>query len=134
MDIVEEPMSEYETFPLKEETYQIIGASINVYNELGNGFLEAVYQDALEIAFQLLNIPYQREVPYQVTYKVRKLNRKYIADFMMYDSIVLELKAQEFLVRANHSQAVNYLKAAKHKIGLLINFGEKSLVNKRFIK
>jgi GxxExxY protein len=134
MDIVEEPISEYEKFPLKDETYGIIGACMNVYNELGNGFLEAVYQDALEIEFQLLNIPYQREVPYQVTYKGRKLNRKYIADFIMYDSIVLELKAQEFLVRANHSQVVNYLKASKHKVGLLINFGEKSLVYKRFIK
>lgn len=62
MDIVKEPISEYEKFPLKEETYKIIGACMNVYNELGNGFLEAVYQDALEIEFQLLNIPYQREV------------------------------------------------------------------------
>lgn len=88
----------------------------------------------MEIAFQLLHIPNQREVPYQVTYKGRKLNRKYIADFFMYDSMVLELKAQEFLVRANHNQVVNYLKASNHKVGLIINFGEKSLVYKRFIK
>ena len=134
MDIVEEPISEYEKFPLKEETYKIIGACMNVYNELGNGFLEAVYQDALEIEFKLLNIPYQREVYYQVSYKGHQMQRWYRADFIMYDSIVLELKAQDFLAKANHSQVINYLKASKHKVGLLINFGEKSLVYKRFIK
>lgn len=134
MDIIEEPITEYEKFPLKDETYSIIGACMNVFNELGNGFLEAVYQDALEIEFQLLNIPYQREVPYWVSYKGQKLNRKYIADFVLYDSVVLELKAQDFIVKANYSQVVNYLKASNHKVGLLINFGEKSLVYKRFIK
>ena len=134
MDIIEEPITEYEKFPLKEETYSIIGACMNVFNELGNGFLEAVYQDALEIEFQLLNIPYQREVPFWVNYKGQKLNRKYIADFVLYDSVVLELKAQDFIVKANHSQVVNYLKASNLKVGLLINFGEKSLVYKRFIK
>jgi GxxExxY protein len=134
MDIIEEPITDYEQFPLKNETYSIIGACMNVFNELGNGFLEAVYQDALEIEFQLLNIPYQREVPYWVSYKGKQLNRKYIADFVLYDSIVLELKAQDFVVKANHNQVINYLKASKHKVGLLINFGEKSLVYKRFIK
>ena len=122
------------TMDYNKLTYEIIGAAFDVHKELGMGFLEAVYQDALEIEFQLLNIPYQREVPYQVIYKGQRLNRRYVADFIMYDSIVLELKAQEFLVRANHSQVVNYLKASKHKVGLLINFGEKSLVYKRFIK
>lgn len=134
MLIVEEPIGAYEKFPLKDETYKIIGACMNVFNELGNGFLEAVYQDALEVEFNLLGIPYKREVPYQIYYKGERLSRRYIADFIVYDEVVLELKAQEFLVKANHSQVLNYLKASNLKVGLLINFGEKSLNYKRFIK
>lgn len=134
MLIVEEPIGAYEKFPLKDETYKIIGAGMNVFNELGNGFLEAVYQDALEVEFNLLGMPYKREVPYQIYYKGERLSRRYIADFIVCDEVVLELKAQELLVKANHSQVVNYLKASNLKVGLLINFGEKSLNYKRFIK
>ncbi|MFN9519177.1 MAG: GxxExxY protein [Bacteroidota bacterium] len=134
MLIVEEPIGAYEKFPFKDETYKIIGAGMNVFNELGNGFLEAVYQDALEVEFNLLGIPYKREVPYQIYYKGERLSRRYIADFIVYDEVVFELKAQEFLVKANHSQVVNYLKASNLKVGLLVNFGEKALNYKRFIK
>lgn len=134
MLIVEEPIGEYEKFPLKDETYKIFGACMNVFNELGNGFLEAVHQDALEVEFNLVGIPYKREVPYQMCYKGKRLNRKYVADYIVYDSVVLELKAQEFIAKANHNQVVNYLKASNLKVGLLINFGEKSLNYKRFIK
>ncbi|MFN5922179.1 MAG: GxxExxY protein [Bacteroidota bacterium] len=134
MQILEEPIGEYEKFPLKEETYKIIGACMNVFNELGNGFLEAVYKDALEVEFKLLVIPYKREEKYQIYYKGKRLNRKYIADYIVYESVVLELKAQDFIAKANHSQVVNYLKASNLKVGLLVNFGEKSLNYKRFIK
>ncbi|MFN9581846.1 MAG: GxxExxY protein [Bacteroidota bacterium] len=134
MQILEEPIGEYEKFPLKEETYKIIGACMNVFNERGYGFLEAVYQDALEVEFKLLGIPYKREEQYQIYYKGKRLNRKYIADYIVYESVVLELKAQDFIAKANHSQVVNYLKASNLKVGLLVNFGEKSLNYKRFIK
>ncbi len=119
---------------LKDETFEIIGACMEVHKELGNGFLEAVYKDALEIEFKLKDIPYQREKAYEIEYKGQKLNRKYIADFIVFDQIVLEVKAQEIIAPVNYAQTINYLTTSKNKIGLLVNFGSSSLQYKRLIK
>lgn len=137
MDVLqdsEELYSSNESFPQKEETYKIIGACMEVHKELGNGFLESVYKDALEIEFRLQGIPFEREKSYVVEYKGYVLKRKYIADFIVFGNIVLEIKAQEFVVKANYAQTINYLKTSNNKVGLLINFGETSLKYKRLVK
>lgn len=109
------------------ETGKILNACMNVFNELGNGFLEPVYQEALAIEFELQGIPFKKEVKLEITYKDRKLNKEYYADFVCYDKIILELKAVSSLVKAHQAQVINYLKATKMKVGLLVNFGSSSL-------
>jgi len=117
----------------EKETYEIIGACLEVYNELGKGFSEIVYKDALEYEFQLRKIPYKREKSYRIKYKDRILPHSYDADFIVYNKIALEVKAIEQLVRGNVRQTLNYLAASKLKLGLLVNFGEDSLKHKRII-
>lgn len=116
-----------------EKTYSIIGCAMKVHSELGSGFLEAVYQEALEIEFIKNKIPYEREVNLPVYYCGKKLQTFYKADFICYDSIIIELKALSKLSGTEESQIINYLKATKLKKGLLFNFGSKSLFYKRFI-
>lgn len=111
----------------EEETRKILGACMNVFNELGNGFLEAVYQDALEIEFIEQGIPYKRESKINIYYKKHKLDKEYFADFICYNKIILELKCVAHLVKANKAQVINYLHGTKMKVGLLINFAESSL-------
>ena len=111
----------------EKETEKIIKSCINVFNELGNGFLEAVYQEALAIEFEIQGIPYEREKKLEITYKGRTLNKEYYADFICFDSIIVELKTVSSLLKAHKSQVINYLNATKLKIGLLVNFGEASL-------
>ena len=103
------------------ETGKIIKACMNVYNELGNGFLEAVYQEALAIEFGLMNIPFRREAKIDIFYKGKKLSKEYFADFICYDTIVVELKAVSKLVNANKAQVLNYLHGTKLAVGLLIS-------------
>ena len=110
-----------------EETGKIIKACMNVFNELGNGFLEAVYQEALAIEFGLMNIPFRREAKIDIFYKGKKLDKEYYADFICYDSIIVELKAVSKLVNANKAQVLNYLHGTKLPVGILVNFGESSL-------
>ncbi len=117
----------------KDESYRVIGCCLDVYNELGPGFLEVVCKDALEIEFQLNNIPYSREKLFEINYKGKILNRKYNADFVVYDKILLEVKAYKRLSVDNLQQTMNYLKTAKIKLGLLVNFGESSLNSKRVV-
>ena len=117
----------------EKETYEIIGACIEVHNVLGKGFSEIIYKDALEYEFQLRNIPYEREKSLIIIYKDKKLPHSYNADFYVYDKIPLEVKAIEQLAPGNVKQTLNYLAASKHKIGLLVNFGEDSLKHKRII-
>ena len=117
----------------EEETYKIIGAAMEVHRELGCGFLEAVYQEALEKEFYLQHIPYKREMPLPVYYKNELLQKTYIADFVCYDKIIVELKALSGLNNEHEAQILNYLKAVKLRVGLLINFGGKSLENKRMV-
>ncbi len=111
----------------EENTDQIIAACLAVHNELGNGFLEAVYQDALEIEFRERGIPYRREAQIQIFYKGHKLDKEYYADFICFDQIIVELKCVSRLVNANKAQVINYLHGTKLKVGLLVNFGEASL-------
>ena len=117
---------------LKEESYKIIGACMTVHTELGSGLLEAIYQEALEEEFKIQNLPYNKEKPLEVFYKNKKLNKKYQADFICYDKIIIELKALTSLDSSHESQLINYLNITKSKVGILINFGNKSLEYKRF--
>ena len=117
----------------EKETYKIIGAAMEVHKELGCGFLEAVYQEAMEKEFCLQHIPYRREMPLPVYYKNEILQKAYIADFVCYDKIIVELKALSGLSNEHEAQILNYLKAAKLRVGLLINFGGKSLEYKRMV-
>ena len=111
----------------KDETEKILKACINVHNELGNSFLEPVYQEALAIEFNLQGIPYKKEVKLEITYKGHKLDKEYYADFICYDSIIVELKAVARLVNSHKAQVINYLSAINKNVGLLVNFGESSL-------
>ena len=115
------------------ESYKVIGAAMKVHSELGNGFLEAVYQEALEIEFQNRKIPYKREMKIPVYYCGKELKTYYQADFVCYDNIIVELKALKSLSDIEKAQVLNYLKASKLKKALLINFGENHLVFKRFV-
>lgn len=117
----------------KEESYRIIGACFEVHQILGNGFMEAVYKEALEIEFQAQNIPYEREKILTIQYKNKILDKKYIADFVCFEKIILELKALSQLASEHESQVLNYLKSTSFKLGLLVNFGESSLKYKRLV-
>ena len=118
----------------EEETYLIIGAGIDVHKELGNGFLEAVYQEALEKEFQIKKIPYKREVPLTIYYKNEPLNKFYIPDFICFDKIIVELKALSAIKSEHHAQVLNCMKAARLNLGLILNFGKQSFEHKRIIK
>jgi GxxExxY protein len=118
---------------LKDECYKIIGACMTVQNELGAGFLEPVYQEALGIEFGLSTIPFEKEKIISILYKGHLLNKSYIADFLCYGQIIVELKALDELLGDHMAQILNYLKATNHKVGLLVNFGTTSLQYKRVV-
>jgi GxxExxY protein len=117
----------------KEDTYKIIGICMEVHNQLGKGFNEVVYSDALEIEFTENNIKYSKEQKYNISYKGNILPHKYRADYIINDKIVLEIKAIQCLTSSHVKQTLNYLAVSKLKLGLLINFGEDSLKYKRVI-
>lgn len=117
----------------KDESYQIIGAAMEVHSKLKNGFLEQVYQEALEKEFLLQNIPYERESLINIFYKGCKLDKFYKADFICFGNIIVEIKALNDLTTEHESQLINYLKATHKKLGILINFGKPSLKYKRII-
>jgi len=118
---------------LKEEVYAIIGAAMAVHREMGSGFLEAIYQECLEMELADRDIPGvpQQELP--VLYKGRRLKKTYIADFVAYGKIIVELKALDELTSHEEAQAINYLKASGFEVALLINFGAESLEWKRMV-
>lgn len=122
-----------EKFYLKEETYRIIGICMEVHKILGKGHSEKVYGDALEYEFQKNQIPYSREVKYNIEYKEIILPTYYYADFVVFEEIILELKAIKELTSSEVKQTLNYLAASKNKVGLLANFEEDSLKYKRII-
>lgn len=122
-----------EEYIYKQECYDIIGAAMEVHNELGHGFLEPVYQEALSIVFHENSIPFYKEQVLDIYFKGRLLNKKYVADFICYDEVIVELKAMENLAPEHIAQVLNYLKASGKKLGLLINFGTSKLQYKRVI-
>lgn len=115
----------------KEECYKIIGLCMDVHNELGKGFMEIVYKDALEVEFRRNGIPFEREKEFNIEYKGEVLPHSFYADFVVYDKIILEIKAVNKIAEEFLKQSLNYLSVSKIKLALLINFGEKSLVYKR---
>ena len=118
----------------QDESYKIRGALFAVHNELGCGFLERVYQDALEVEFRLRNIPYEREKLIHVMYKGHPLGEPYRADFVCYGKVIVELKSVSEILDVHRAQIINYLKATKMKLGFLVNFGEGSLKIERIVR
>ena len=113
-------------------TYAIIGAAKEVHRQLGCGFLESVYQEALAFELQNRRLPYTRELRFPVIYKGQQLSCQYRPDFICFGSVIVELKALGQLSRIEESQLINYLKVTGYHTGLLLNFGRKSLEQRRF--
>mgnify|MGYP003382456498 CR=1 FL=1 len=107
---------------LKDEVFAIVGAAIEVHKELGPGFLEAVYQEALEIELASRNVPFEGQKPLTVRYKGRKLKKEYVADLVCYGQVIVEIKTIARLTEREEAQLINYLKATGIRVGLLINF------------
>ena len=116
----------------KNEAFQIIGAAMEVHNTLGPGFLESVYQEAMEIELTKRNIPFVPQKRIQIRYKDVLLNQFYVTDLFCYDKIIVELKAVSATLPEHEAQIINYVKATGTKLELLLNFGEESLYYKRF--
>ncbi|MBW6478665.1 MAG: GxxExxY protein [Bacteroidales bacterium] len=117
----------------QDETYKIIGVCFDIHNQLGPGFSEIVYKDALEYEFRTQNIYFEREVEYSVFYKTVVLPHKFYADFVVFEHIILEVKGIQKLAREHISQTINYLKVSGNDVGLLVNFGEPKLTYKRLV-
>lgn len=117
----------------KEESYKIIGACFEVHQILRHGFKEAVYKDALELEFAKTEISFTREKPYTIMYKEQKLKHFFVADFIVLDNIILEIKAASNIGDPHIKQTLNYLKASGLKLGIVINFGTPSLTYQRVI-
>ena len=117
----------------RKESFEIIGKCFQVHNNLGPGFLEIVYKDALEYEFLQAGIFYSREVEYKVNYKGIILPHKFFADFVVFNKIILEVKGIEGLAKEHVAQTINYLKVSGNKLGLLVNFGELNLNFKRLV-
>lgn len=110
-----------------------MGACFEVHKILGHGFKEAVYKDALEFEFEKIGILFSRETPYTIVYKGQKLKHFFVADFIVFDSIILEIKAASNIGDPHIKQTLNYLKASGLKLGIVINFGTPSLTYQRVI-
>jgi GxxExxY protein len=107
----------------KDEVYAIMGAAMDIQRELGSGFLESVYQEALEIELTRRQIPFESQKSIKITYKGESLEKEFIADLICFGKIIIELKAQESLSGKEEAQVLNYLKATGIKVGVVINFG-----------
>jgi len=122
-----------EEFPLKQETEIIIGIGIEIHKELGFGFLEIVYKDAYEYEFHLQEVLFQREKEFIIFYKDVLLRHKFYADFIVFQKVILEVKAKEKISDEDLARTINYLKCSGCKIGLILNFGRMRLDIKRVI-
>jgi len=119
---------------LEQESYDIRGAIYEVYKNKGSGFLEAVYQECLEIEFNICRIPFIPQVNLNLEYKGYKLKQKYVPDFICYNKIIIEIKAVECLTKKHESQIINYLHSTGLELGFLVNFGNYPKVDiKRFV-
>lgn len=117
----------------KEESYSIVGVLFDVYNNLGSGFSEIVYKDAIEYELKQLKIPFEREKEFSVAYKDVILNHKFYADFVVYDKIILEIKSVENMNDKHIAQCINYLKVSNMKLAIIANFHKDFLDHKRII-
>ena len=108
---------------LKQECYHVVGAAMAVYNTLGPGFLEAVYQEAMEIELAMRAIPFEPQKELRIFYKDQLLRKMYIADFLAFEKVIVEIKALDRLTSREEAQMLNYLKATGLSVGVLINFG-----------
>jgi GxxExxY protein len=118
----------------KDESFKIIGLCMDIHNNLGAGFMEIVYKDALEYELNKANIPFQREKEYSVNYKGIILPHKFYADFVVFNKIILEIKAVSRIEEDFVAQALNYLSISKNRLALIVNFGELKLEYKRIVK
>ena len=117
-----------------QESYNIIGAAFDVYNKLGHGFLEAVYQECFELELRKRGIPHEREKDIKIFYDDIELKQSYRADFVCYNKIIVELKAVSSLDDSHHAQVYNYLHATRCRLGILLNFGcSKKLETDRIV-
>lgn len=117
----------------KEITGKIIGLAMEIYNQLGRGFLESVYEEAFAYELKLNKINFKRQEPVDVYYKGKKI-KQFVCDLIVEDKVIVELKAIKRITELEIAQTINYLNAVKYEVGLLINFGSKSLEFKRLIK
>ena len=122
-----------EYFPLKVETDKIIGIGIYIHKQLGFGFLEIVYKDAFEYELNNSNISFEREKEYKINYKEIILPHKYYADFIVFNSVIIEIKAKDGIADEDMAQTINYLKCSGCKVGLILNFGRARLDIKRVV-
>jgi GxxExxY protein len=122
-----------DNYPLSEETSVIIGIAMEIHRILGRGFSEIVYKDAMEYELQKREIDHEREKEYAIRYKEIILPHKFYADFVVFNAVILEIKAKKGSADEHYAQTINFLAASKCKVGLVLNFGEASLVFKRVI-
>ena len=120
-------------FPMKNESYKIIGACMEVHNELGHGYHEIIYKDAIEIEFNTRGISFEREKEFKIFYKEHDLKRTYRVDFLVFDGIILEVKADQTEIASHSKQVLNYLASSGCKVALCVNFGSDRLKYKRMI-
>ena len=120
---------------LKEEVYAVVGAAIEVHRELGPGFLESIYQEAMEMELSARNVPFVAQQPIAVRYKGLTLKKRYIADLVCFEQVIVEIKARPQLSGNEKAQLLNYLKGTGFPVGILINFGSPGKLEwKRLVK
>ena len=117
----------------EQETYKIIGAALEVAKNLGSGFLESVYHEAMAIELSKQRIPYKAQEQLVIMYKGMQLEKTFIADFLCYELVIVELKAIREITKREQAQLLNYLRAANSEIGIILNFGSRKLTWKRMI-
>lgn len=118
----------------KEETFRIIGTLFEVHKNLGKGFSEIVYKDAIEFEFIENKIPFEREKEFTVNYKTTTLKHKFYADFVVFDRIILEIKTVDCFNKSHYNQCLNYLRVSNNEVALLVNFNAVSLEYKRIVR
>lgn len=112
-----------DAFPLHDETYEILGACFEVYNEMGCGFLESVYQECLELELDSRGVPFVAQQPVNLQFKDRNIQRTFSPDLLCFEQVIVELKAVRHLTPEHRAQLINYLRACRLEVGLLVNFG-----------